>query len=122
MSARAFEAQSQGGAGDVAKVKRDGRGRRWSREDCDRLVELYQSGLTPLQISERFGVSPYAIKSKLRDWRIPCQHRLPRRDDLAELISQGLTIKQASVRLGMRYGTAKGIWHRIRTALGEQAR
>lgn len=102
-------------------IRRTARGRVWTPADIDEVIRLYEAG-TPLRdMADHFGVSFEAMKSRLRGIAERTR-RHPRRDELAELMSLGLTLTQAAARLGMSYGTAKSTWQRIKAGLGEQAR
>lgn len=46
------------------------RGRVWTREENDRIVQLYQDGVKPTEIAAIFGVSRLSIESKLHYWGI----------------------------------------------------
>lgn len=48
--------------------------------------------------------------------------RSNRMDDLAELVANGLTVDEAGHRMGLSVKQARATFHRIRAALGWQAK
>lgn len=47
---------------------------------------------------------------------------LPRKEAVAEMMSEGMTLREISRILDIPYGAVKSIWAGIRKGLGEQAR
>ena len=46
----------------------------------------------------------------------------PKMDELADLLAEGLTVRQAADRIGITYDYANAMFQRMRARIGEQAR
>jgi transposase-like protein len=58
---------SEAGALTLSRVKR-GPQRKWTREENDRIAQLYQSGVRPIEIASLMGTTRNTIKAKLKTW------------------------------------------------------
>lgn len=100
MIGAAFGAQSQDGTLTTAGVKR----RKWTREEDDRIAELYGKGVSPSEIALLFGASRMTIESKIQYWGIRRSHHTRwterERQRVQALARAGLTHAEIATILG----------------------
>jgi len=114
--------------------------RRFTKQEDNLILDLYQRGIAPSQIAARTGIIVGTIKQKLGDWRVPAQirsakidpaakafaqidKRLPREDQFAEMLAQGFPVKRIGEVMGYKdYSSANAAFQRIRRHVGVQAR
>lgn len=90
--------------------------------DRERAITLHRGGATPGDIAQMFGVKPPAITRILRAAGINLRpKRDAHRDALADLVSEGLTIRLAAQKLGIAPRTGDILWAEICSGLGWQA-
>lgn len=89
--------------------------------DRARLLELHSSGLPPLEIAERLGVTPPSVTRALILEGV--RLRPPRgayADTVAEIIANGGTFEQAARELGSPLKNVMRSWAVLCRNLGEQ--
>jgi hypothetical protein len=95
-------AKSDRGDCVTAEAKRPGSANRWTREENDRLYELFQAGVPYAAMAAELGRSVDAVKGKFKAWglrRQRAQHVTAA--ELQYLISTGMTRKEAAERVGI---------------------
>ena len=68
----------------------------------DQIAALHAEGLTDREIAERMGREPATIWLMREDIGLPRNVRRTKRDELCDLLSQGLTLSEAARQLGWR--------------------
>jgi DNA-binding NarL/FixJ family response regulator len=116
----------------MSAVKR----RRFTREEDNLMVALYEQGVRPSEIAARIGVSTSTIETKFRAWGIQRTMRpytaamaygkldktLPREDQFAELLSLGFSVPDIGRAMGYgSYRSANAAFQRLRRHMGKQA-
>lgn len=114
--------------------------RRYTREEDNLILQLYQRGIAPSKIAARTGIGTETIKQKLKSWRVPAQiraakidpaaeayakidKRLPREDQFAEMLALGFPVKRVGEVMGYKdYNSANAAFQRLRRHVGKQAR
>ena len=137
MNAARNYAEFRIGTADTPSVKR----RKWTPEENNLILSLYERGIPPSQIAARLGVNAGTVKWKLNHWQVPAQRphtsdidpateafakidkRLPREDQFAEMLSLGFTVKRIGEVMGYKdYDSANAAFQRLRRHVGRQAR
>lgn len=137
MSAPIPQAAFRAGTQDAPSVKP----RRFTPEENNLILALYERGVPPSQIAARLGVNAGTVKWKLQHWQVPAQRthvgcidpatesfakidkRLPREDQFAEMLSLGFTVKRIGEVMGYKdYDSANAAFQRLRRHVGRQAR
>lgn len=82
------------------------------------IIDWHRQGVTVRAIAEHIGVHHSAVQRLLkRD-----ADKLTPTDQVAELMSQGMTFRQIATELNMTLDAVKSAFKRIKRALGPQAR
>lgn len=102
--------------------------RLFTPEEGNQVIAWYQAGHSAAQIAEYHGITPQSLKSWMRRLGVTktsktvIPDQLSMTDQVAELLSEGFTIKQIANELGITRNAAKNSFKRIKASLGEQAR
>lgn len=96
--------------------------------DTDQAAAMYRAGTPTRAIANHFGVQPPAITRALAKAgvamtkRRPTMHGSAQRDRMAELVSEGASVKEAGKAMGLTESGAFWMWKQLRAGLGWQAR
>ena len=127
MTARAMSKASDAGTVQRREVKRTGD---WSQAEVDYVTSNLAAGYSYGAIAEGLGRSRSAVAGMIRRLRGETEpHRIrpsrartvKRVDEVAEMLSEGLSLTDIAARLGVPRDTVKCAFKRIKRRLGAQA-
>jgi DNA-binding NarL/FixJ family response regulator len=108
------------------------RSKAWTPEQQAEIAEWYAQGYTAAQIAAHVGTSlsttkkrlsaMKAFKSKAKQRAAGIDIKVSRQDEVAELLSQGMSIADIAKAMNTTQGAVKCTFRRIRRNLGSQAR
>ncbi len=112
--------------------RRDDRAKRlaaWTPEEAEATLKAYWSGTTASELAEQHGMSVEALKGRLKRMGAKkrgnveaVQIKPSRQDEVAEMISRGMTFEQVADQLFITVNAVEKAFKRIRRNLGDQAR